>query len=154
MDSVELAYRHFCTERFVLPTPAQVTDLERRIGISFPEDYRRYLYLLDFNGGYFSEPAVIGPSDECPQDRLRFMHGLGATHPTAELGQKGDLSLWDDNDPPQIVPIGCTIMGYFILLITHPDDRGCILLRSFDESFFLADGINEFFGLLHQPTDD
>jgi hypothetical protein len=85
-----------------------------------------------------------------------FMNGIGATHPTAELASEEDLAMFDDNEPPQILPIGYTFMGNLIFLVTHPEDRGWIgLTRAFsDQSFFLAEGIEEFFGLLHEPPAD
>jgi hypothetical protein len=143
---IDSAYRRFCRERFPLPTEAQIRELEGRIGVSFPADYRHYL--LGYNGGYFVEPSILPPSTECPEDCLKFMHGICASHPTAELGRERDLSRWSDNSPPQIVPIGYTIMGYFILLVTHPEGRGQVLLRTFDESFYLSDDIPGFFALL------
>lgn len=155
MKTIEAAYDQFCEERFPAPTEKQVADLEQRIGISLPEDYREFV--LAFNGGFFAEPWIVPPSEECPlEDSLRAMNGIGATHPTAELASEGDLALFDDNDPPQILPIGDTVMGNLILLITHPEDRGCIVLKKAfsDESFFLAEGIEEFFGLLRQPPDE
>jgi hypothetical protein len=135
------------------PSEKQVADLEQRIGIRLPDDYRQYL--LDYNGGYFTEPDIIPPIKECPLDCLNSMNGIGAPHPSAELASRGDLSLFDDNNPPQILPIGYTLMGNLIFLVTRPEDRGCIWLKKafFGESFFLAAGIEEFFELLHQPSD-
>ena len=60
--------------------------------------------------------------DGCPQETLRGLHGIGASHPTAELGSDLDLSLFDDNSPPKIMPIGRTGMGGLIILDTAPGD--------------------------------
>ena len=80
------------------------------------------------------------------------MHGIGASHPTAELARENDLALFDNNEPPEIVPIGRSPTGNLLLLITHPDGRGQILLKeAYGGSFFLAEGINEFFELLREP---
>jgi hypothetical protein len=154
MTTIESAYEKFCQERFSLPTEEQVADLEERIGVSLPDDYREFL--LAYNGGLFSEPDIVPPTEECPVDGLTFMRGIGATEPVAELARKRDLALFDDNDPPQVVPIGDTMMGNLILLITHPDERGCIVLKKAfsDQSFFLAEGIEEFFGLLREPSEE
>ncbi len=151
MSTIEGVYREFCEKRFPLPREWQVAELERRIGVPLPADYRRFL--LEFNGGFFREPQIVPPEDGCPLDRLTFMNGIGATHPVAELGSKDDLALFDDNDPPQILPIGYTIMGNLLFLITCSEDNGQIgLKKAFsDQSFFLADGIEEFFGLLRKP---
>jgi hypothetical protein len=152
MGIIQAAYDAFCEKRFPLPTEKQVADLEEKIGISFPDDYRQFL--LEFNGGFFNEPHIIPLVEECPLDRLTFMNGIGATHPDAELCNELDLVLFTDNDPPQILPIGYTIMGYLILLVTHPENRGAIVLKGFEDSWFLAEDIEEFFGLLHEPLYD
>jgi len=153
MNTIETAYRKYCTERFALPTEKQVSDLEEKIGVFFPDDYRQFL--LTYNGGVFNEPDIIPPDKECPVDGLEFMNGIGAIHPVIELGREIDLDIFDDNDPPQVVPIGDTIMGNLILLITHYEGNGCIVMKkAFDRSFFLAEGIEEFFGLLQDPSDD
>lgn len=155
MQSIEYAYNSFCEERFPLPTEKQVSDLEQRIGVTLPNDYREFL--LEFNGGVFSEPDILPPSDDCPSDCLTFMHGIGSTlEDVAELASNLDLALFDDNDPVQILPIGSTMMGNLILLGTHPDDRGCIYLKKAfsDSSFLLAEGIEEFFELLREPSDE
>lgn len=153
MNTIEAAYAAFSEERFPLPTEEQVAALERRIGVTFPADYRKYV--LEFNGGYFTEPDIIPPSNGCPVDGLTEMHGIGASHPAAELASKADLAIFDDNDPPQIVPVGYTMTGSLILLVTHPEGRGCIIYKKAfsDESFLLATGIEEFFGLLRVPAE-
>ena len=62
------------------------------------------------------------------------------------------MALFDNNDPPQIVPIGHTGMGGLIILATRPEDRGTIFLKqAFGGFYYLADGIEEFFGLLREP---
>jgi hypothetical protein len=129
-----------------------VRTLELRIKVEFPDDYRQFI--LDFNGGYFVEPDIESASEGCPQDALTFLSGIGAYHREAELGEPGILTLFDDNDPPKILPIGDTIMGGLIILDTAPGDgRGTIYLKqAFGDFYYLADGIEEFFTLLHEPT--
>lgn len=152
--TIDYAYAAFCEERFPLPTEEQVAALERRMGVAFPADYRDFL--IEYNGGLFTEPSIVPPDDDCPVDGLTFLNGIAATHPTAELATPAELGTFDDNDPPQIVPIGYTLMGNLIFLVTHPDDRGWIGLKKAwsDQSFFLADGIEDFFGLLTEPPRD
>ena len=154
MNAIESGYAEFCMTRFPQPSESQVANLERRIGVALPDDYRQFL--REYNGGFFREPRIVPIVDGCPFDRLTRLSGIGASHPSAELASETDLSLFDDNDPPQILPIGYTLMGNLILLITHPEDNGCILLKKAfsDESFFLADGIEELFGQLREPTDE
>jgi hypothetical protein len=152
MITIEYTYRRFCAERFSLPSEEQLQALEERVGVTFPDDYRRFV--LDFNGGYFSEPEITPVGDGCPQESLALMCGIGASHDEAELGRPSDLYLFDDNDPPKIVPIGVTPMGSLIILDTAPGEgRGTIYFKqAFGEFYYLADGIEEFFELLREPT--
>jgi hypothetical protein len=152
--TIEYAYNAFCEERFPIPSERQVADLERRMRASFPDDYRDYL--LRYNGGLFSEPDIEPPMDTCPADRLTFMSGIGAVLDCAELGNERDMSLFSDNDPIEILPIGYTMMGNLLAVVMLAQDRGAILLKKAftDEWFVLADGIDEFFSLLHEPIDD
>ena len=39
------------------------------------------------------------------------MYGLNAVEPTTELARPFDLALFDDNSPPQVLPIGSTPHG-------------------------------------------
>jgi len=150
MTAIEDAYRKFSTERFPLPSESQLDELEQRIGVTFAEDYRRFL--LEFNGGYFSEPEIFAVTEGCPQDGLTCLHGIGASHRDAELARPSRLALFDDNDPPQIVPIGHTGMGGLIILITRPEGRGEILLKqAYGDFYYLTDGIEGFFELLRDP---
>lgn len=153
MSKIEEAYNKFCIERFPLPSVHEVSELETRIAVTFPDDYRRFL--LAFNGGYFREPRILPPIKECPLDRLTFMHGIRATHPTSELGSDADLAIFDDNNPPEVVPVGYTMMGGLILLVTHPEGFGEVLYKEpYGDFYFLADGIERFFGLLREPPGD
>ena len=151
MMTIEYAYSRFCTKRFPLPTEMQVSALEQRIKIDFPDDYRQFL--LEFNGGYFNEPEIEPGSDGCPQATLEMLFGMGAPHRVAELGRLSHLSLFDDNDPPIILPIGSTGMGGLIILITEPENCGNVFLKQeFGDFYYLADGIEEFCELLREPT--
>jgi hypothetical protein len=152
MNTIEFAYQRFSRKQFALPTEAQVRSLEERIKVDFPDDYRKFL--KEFNGGYFIEPEIAPVGEGCPQDALTFLSGLGASHEEAELGEPGTLVLFDDNDPPKILPIGDTAMGGLILLDTAPGEgRGTIYLKqAFGDFYFLAEGIEEFFSLLREPT--
>jgi hypothetical protein len=149
--TIAYAYKRFCIERFPLPTEARLLELEQRIGVTFPEDYRRFV--LEFNGGYFSEPEITPVGEGCPQAMLTCVYGIGASHPYAELGAKATLVLFEGNDPPKILPIGDTPTGGLIILVTEPEGRGEIFLKEAYGGFHhLTDGIDEFFGLLREPT--
>ena len=155
MSVIGQAYQKWQQTRFPLPSEETVSSLESRIGVTFPEDYRRFL--LEYNGGFFTEPQIVPPpGDDCPIDRLTYLCGIGASHRSAELATPSWLSLFDDNDPPQVIPIGYTIMGNCLLLVTHPEGRGNIVLSraSLERSNFLANGIEEFFTLLREPQED
>jgi hypothetical protein len=66
----------------------------------------------------------------CPQDSLAILFGIGASHEEAELGRELHLSLFDDNAPPKIVPIGRTGMAGLIVLDTAPGEgQGAIFLK-------------------------
>jgi hypothetical protein len=153
MRPIENAYHQFCRKRFAAPSEAQVTDLERRINATFPDDYLRFL--LTDKGGYFTEPQIVPSSQGCPTDRLSFMHGIGASHRTAELATASDLALFDDNDPPQVMPIGYTLMGGLILLNMPPGEGTGVIVykKAFGDFYFLANDIEEFFGRLKRPRE-
>ena len=126
-------------------------EVQSRIGVTFPDDYRRYL--LEFNGGYFNGPEITPVGEGCPLEVLEILCGIGASHEEAELGMPSDIALFDDNDPPKIVPIGYTGMGGLIILDTAPGEgQGAVFLKKeFGDFFYLTDGIEEFFGLLRDP---
>ena len=151
MTTIEDAYRRFSTERFGLPRESQLRDLEQRIGVTFPEDYRRFL--LEFNGGYFNKAEITPVGEGCPLETLMCLYGIGASHEEAELASDSCLALFDDNDPPIIVPIGDTAVGGLIILITEAEGKGEILLKeAFGDFHYLAEGIEEFFELLREPA--
>jgi len=152
MTTIENAYRRFSRVRFPLPTEEQLADLEERINIVFPDDYRQFI--LNFNGGYFHEPTIASLREGCPQAFLTYLSGIGASNEESELGRSFDLSLFDDNDPPKIVPIGGTPIGGLIVLDTAPGEgRGEIYYKQpFGDFYFLASSIEEFFTVLREQS--
>jgi hypothetical protein len=152
MTTIKNAYDRFAVERFPLPSEAQLADLERQVGVRLPEDYRRFV--LEFNGGYFKCPEITPVGEGCPLETLEILFGIGASHEEADLGRPSRTALFDDNDPPKIIPIGCTGMGGLIILDTAPGDgQGAIFLKkAFGDFHYLVDGIEAFFGLLREPT--
>lgn len=152
MNTIEFAYHRFSRERFPLPTEAQVRALEMRIRIEFPQDYRDFL--SEFNGGYFTEPEIEPAIEGCPRDSLTFLCGINASNEEAELGRASYLTLFDDNDPPKILPIGATPMGSLIILDVAPgEERGTIYFKqAFGDFYVLAEGIEEFFSLLREQA--
>ena len=152
MTTIDNVYSRFSVERFPLPREAQLVAIERRIGVRFPEDYRRFV--LECNGGYFNEPEITPVGEGCPQDALQILFGIGASHEEAELGRPSRTALFDDNDPPKIIPIGCTGMAGLIILDTAPGDgQGAIFLKkAFGDFYYLTDGIEAFLALLRELT--
>jgi hypothetical protein len=155
MTAIDRAYSEFIDTRFPLPSEQQVAALEARWHIDFPPDYREFL--LKYNGGYFTEPSIVPPHPDCPADRLNNLAGFNATHRSAELGGTHGYNpdLFDNNDPPIILPIGYTLMGNLIYLITELEGRGTIGLKKAwtDDYFELADGIEGFFELLRAKSN-
>jgi SMI1 / KNR4 family (SUKH-1) len=153
MSSIEDAYRKFAIDRFPLPSEDQLAQLEARIDVVFPEDYRQFI--LRFNGGYFKKPEIEPVGEECPLEVLAFLHGIGASHWEAELASDFYLALFDDNNPPLFVPIGSTGSGGLILIVTEAEGHGEIFLKqAFGDFHYLAEDIEEFFALLREPTRD
>jgi hypothetical protein len=150
--TVKWAYERFCTRRFPLPTEAEVADLERTIEMEFPADFREYL--LEYNGGVFNEPDFRGPTEGAPEDCLMVLFGMHATSPHAQLGTKSSLSIFTDNSPPQVIPIGYTLMGNLLILMTDEEYFGAVVLkRAYSAKYFLlGNGIEEFFELLRAPS--
>jgi len=152
MSIIDYKYRCYCKERFPLPSEQQVAELERGLKSTLPADYRHFL--LEFNGGYFHEPAIPPVTDGCPKDVLAVMHGV-EVRSEGHFALGDDASVFDDNDPVMCLPIGGTPMGGLIVMSLWPESAGTILYKqAWGEFFFLADGIEEFFELLTDPEPD
>jgi len=154
MTTIKYASARFCEERFPVPSEKQLAELERRIGVRFPEDYRTFV--LEFNGGYFNEPEITPVGENCPHESLQILFGMGASHVEAELGLPRRTALFDDNDPPKILPIGCTSMGGLIILDPAPGEgKGDVFLKqAWGNFYFLTEGIEAFMALLREPMWD
>ena len=152
MTIIDDAYRRFSAERFPLPSEAQLAALEQQIGVVFPDDYRQFV--LEYNGGYFNEPEITPVGEGCPSSTLHILFGIGASHSEAEVGRPSRTNLFEDNNPPKILPIGRTGMGGLIILDTAPGDgRGEIYLKQeYGDFYWIAENIEEFFSLLRELT--
>lgn len=152
MTTIKNVYRRFCAKQFPLPSVTQLAELESRVGVRLPDDYREFV--SKFNGGYFKSPEITPVGDDCPLETLQILFGIGASHEEAELGLERRAALFDDNDPPKIIPIGSTGMGGLIILDTAPGDgQGAIFLKkAFGDFYYLTDGIEAFLALLREPT--
>lgn len=153
MNVIEDAYRRFCRRRFPPTSERDVASLEKRLQIRLPDGYRQYL--LEFNGGYFDSPVITAVVEGCPEDALELLCGVGDVSNEADLGRELYLTLFDDNFPPKSMVIGCTPMGSLIMLDTAPGEgNGNIYFKqAYGEWYFLAEDIEEFFGLLREDTD-
>ena len=149
MTSIPAAYEKYCRVVFPPTTETDIARLETDVNVAFPSDYRRFL--LDFNGGYFTHPRIETPAEVPTVEHLEYMNGISAPHRHAELATPGSLATFDNNDPPEIVPIGGTQRGSLILLITHEENYGSIQLRTFTTSYWRSWGIDEYFSLLKDP---
>ena len=118
MTTIEFAYDRFCKERFPMPSEGQLFALQRQIGVPLPPDYRDFI--LEFNGGYFNDPIITPVGPGCPTECLDSLFGIGDSRSTVELGETASIGLFDDNNPPKIMPIGRTAVGGLIILDTAP----------------------------------
>jgi len=152
MTTIQSAYDRFGKVRFSPPSEGELFALQRQIGVVLPPDYRQFI--LDFNGGYFSDPVITPVGLGCPTECLDSLFGIGASHPSAELGRPADIALFDENDPPKIIPIGNTAVGGLIILDTAPGDgNGSIFLKqAWGDFYYLTENLAEFFALLREPT--
>lgn len=150
MSGCAQAYSCWCVSRFAMPTEQDIWDLEERISARLPDHYRRFL--LDWNGGIFNEPKIIGGQEDHPAESLKYLSGIHASVQYAELGNTRDLALFDDNDPPTILPIGATRTGSLLMIttVTGDVDDGMVFLRTIgQENFYLCDSMDELFLLLN-----
>jgi SMI1 / KNR4 family (SUKH-1) len=152
MTTIQLAYDRFCRKRFPVPGEGQLFLLQRQIGVTLPPDYGRFI--LEFNGGYFDDPIITPVRPGCPTECLDSLYGIGALHPSSELGKSAHIALFDDNSPPKIAPIGRTAVGGLILLDTAPGyENGTICLKqAWGTSYFLAESTEGFLALLRKPA--
>ena len=157
MPTIAEVYEHRCETRFPLPTESEIRLLEWRLKMRFPSHYRDYL--LSYNGGFFSNAAIVFPEPITvtwrdgevtrTENIMDQMWGPHSTHPCAELGKRSDITLFDDNDPIQLLPIGYTNTGNLLLLDMLSGHEGEILIKFCDEGAYpIADNIDEFFDLI------
>ena len=147
--AADRVYKQFNTDRFPVVAEKQITELEDKLNVTFPDLYREFI--LRYNGGYFAEPLMMDDVGyRRPKSWLNSLSGIGAKHSFAELGSEASIAIFDDNDPVQLMPIGNTIRNYLILLVVDPteDDYGNVALKTFDETYPLADTIIELFDLI------
>jgi len=148
MTIINDVYARLVTKSFPLPTESDITDLEERTKCQFPQDYRQFL--LQYNGGYFRDPEIEQVGEGFPRESLEILFGIRAPHEDAELGLPRRTSLFDDNDPPKILPIGSTGLGGFIILDVAPGDgQGNIFLKvAWGDFYYLCESIDDFWALL------
>lgn len=149
MTHTKRLYEDYCTERFPTIELDQITALESRLSINLPEYYRDYL--LKYNGGKFSEPLIHHDKPEFGDDCLLAMYGIGAPHPTYELGRPLDIAIVsDENNPIAVLSIGTTMRNQYIVLILEEgaEDQFAIQLKFFRGWSFLGWDLEEFLSLV------
>jgi hypothetical protein len=153
MTAIDRVYRESARTRFPLPTSQQVSELEERLGVDLPPDYRQFI--LQYNGGTFEDLPIVSPETGAGMDCLTILCGINASNPFGELAAQTGLppDLFDDNDPVQVLPIGYCVGGSLIYVLTDPENSGCIGLKKpyYEDFTHLADGIELFFELLRKP---
>lgn len=154
-DVITAAYSNFCVERFPLPSEYEVTELESRLRVRLPPEYRQFL--LQHNGGIFDEPAIVLPGQQTAVDWLAILAGVRSPQPSFELGGIDGQglfppSIFDGNDPVQILPIGYTLKNGLIWLAVDldGDDFGQIALKPAfsSQAIPIPDGIEGLFNLI------
>ena len=136
--SAELIYDKCSKTRFPLPTKDDIAKLEQKLAIKLTEPYANFL--LQFNGCSFRNAVVSFGAGQ--SDFLTYLHGIGATFDSAELGE--DLDLFEGTTA---LPIGGTGFGSLILLDL---DRGDVYLKqpNDENAELIAGSIHEFFAQL------
>jgi len=151
MSSIQFAYARWATERLPLPNGKQVAELESRLGVAFPGDYRQYL--LEFNGGTFDDPEILSPEEHFPRRGLSVMYGVASPFPGTELGEPWEINLFDNNDPLIALPIGGTSLGDLVILCMEVEDLGAVYFKQASGDWFrIAEGIVDFFATLREPN--
>ncbi len=145
-------YRLHCTKRFgPAPTAEELDEIARNLQVILPAHYRRFI--REHNGGRFDDPVFVVSGR---QYRLSELYGVRADTNDVELFSPSSLSLFDDNDPVQVVPIGYSCGGDLLLLVvaTDGDDFGRVLLKKpfSGESIDLGADMDEFLALFIDTT--
>lgn len=159
---IDDVYSCYCEQRFPLPTESEIAALEKRIKSKLPDDYREFI--KNYNGGFFAGPWIVYSSPISVQWRgrtvkhdyavLQGLHGLHATLELFELGRSSDLSLFDGNDPLQLLVIGHADPGLLLLMDFLPENFGEILAKFPDEyAYRIAGSIDELFSLVEGPRE-
>jgi hypothetical protein len=158
VETIASLYSRCCTHRFPSVERDELDSLESRIGRSLPRDYRKFL--LEFNGGVFRratinlpEPLTVEWRDGLvthTEDELDCLYGLRAPFDFAILESPSNLTLLEQGDPIDLLPMGYTACGSLLLLGLVPDIEGSILIKfpSDQNAFEIADGIESFFDLI------
>ncbi|HWL10594.1 MAG TPA: SMI1/KNR4 family protein [Planctomicrobium sp.] len=161
MNAIEFAYAQFCEKRFLpLPEEKDLQNLEERLGCILPAHFREFV--LQYNGGRFSDPYIDLPSIGSPmEDGLNVIYGFNASHKSYELGNSVRVSIFNDGDHVEVLPIGDTPVGNAILLDvdSRAETYGSIWFKATDdhrhypgEWLIVGETMEEFFGLLKEYT--
>ena len=131
-----------------MPTLSDVLDLEEKLGHPLPLDYVGFL--LRYNAVFISSALRVNPSPEYPYDNLCIDGFLGINTGNEHREVTSQLGLFDS----RILPIA-TDPGAFLyaMALTDSDDfeRGDIYLKTYDDWYYMAHGIEDFCSMIILP---
>jgi cell wall assembly regulator SMI1 len=143
------------SDSFSPASEEEISNFERLIGYTLPEDYRKFL--SEHNGG--RQPALSVFRIESGQESiLALLFAVGDRDSFADL----ERAYTSDSDffPRGVIPIGGDICGNHICLAVTGDDRGTIYWVDheispepsdpMDNLFFCARSFSEFIGSLKE----
>ncbi len=107
-------YDQFCIKRLPLPTEREILLLENRLQRNFPDVYREFL--LTFNGGRFRDCGITNHQRIVSSYGIEKFLGITNEKSIYELGNPGDYLLFDDNDPPVLLPIATFGDSSFLMI--------------------------------------
>ena len=116
-----------------------------------PRDYRDYI--ATYNGGHFNDPMIAFKrtfwNRRLKGDYLNVMYGIDVKN--LELNSLANLSLFDPNPPPILLPVGYTSCGNLIYMDLKDgleESQIFIKLQGSYRSYRVARSLDEFFSLL------
>jgi len=111
-------------------SPEEIAELERRIGMSLPDDYKAFL--AENNGGKCTSGGVFRDAVTREKiSRINVMLGL-REDPNYDIEKK--LSIMESRVPPQLLPIAYDSGGNYLLLDTADGRRGTIYFLSLESA--------------------
>lgn len=117
---------------------AKVVDFESKYGITFPEQYRKFM--LQYNGGLTPETKFKAGKESSD---VRAFYGLGDV--SYSFSEIVDIEEWLKSN---IIPIACDSFGNRIVIGLDKEKEGKIFFSDHEKEFkltLLSDTLKEFF---------